>query len=213
MNDAGIHACREALRPGARESDISARMIETLRRLGADWYIRGVVCSGEHTSPQYKTVGGTDRIIQPGDLVLVDVAHAYMSYWSDVARTFVCGDRAAPEQRAVYQHCCEMLTAGLEQVKTGNTTADVVAVWEKLKRRDSVAGVGVGHGLGTTLHEIPIVHDLSLQSPTTFVPDMVIALEVYSSQGRHGVRLEQNLVVTDGGYDLLSKFPYDGTLL
>jgi len=213
MNDAGLYACRQMIRPGAREYDVSASLIETVRKLGADWYIRGVVCSGEHTSPQYKTVGGTDRIIQPNDLVLIDAAHAYMSYWSDVARVFICEDRPTPIQREVYKWCHEALMAGLEKVKPGNTTADVVICWKDMQRRAPVSFVGVGHGIGTTLHEIPIVHEPSLAAPTVFAPGMVIALEVYASRDRQGVRLEDNLIITEEGHEVISKFPYEEAFL
>ena len=213
MNDAGLYAARESIHPGAREFDVSASLLDALRSLGSDWYIRGVICSGDHTSPQYKTVGGTDRIIQPGDLVLVDSVHSYMSYWSDVARTFLCGDKPSSVQRNIYSRCHDMLLEGVELVKPGNTTADVVERWQEIKSTSPVHVTGVGHGIGTTLHEIPIVHDPALETPTEFVPGMVVALEVYASQEKEGVRLEQNLVVTDEGYEIISKLPFEENLL
>jgi Xaa-Pro aminopeptidase len=120
VSDAGLFAAVRAVEPGKRELDVSAELIAALRRLGSDWYIRGVVCSGDHAHPQYKNAGGTDRIIQPGDLVLFDVAQACMGYWSDMWRTVVCGAAALGTQRDIYQRCQEMLFGALEAVKPGS---------------------------------------------------------------------------------------------
>ena len=211
MNDAAFQSCHELIKPGVRENDVTAAMIYTLRKLGSDWQIRGVACSGEHTSPQYKTVGGTDRIIQPGDLVLIDMVHSYMSYWSDVARTIICG-KPRENQTEIYQHCYEMLLSGIEWVRPGNSTSDVINCWDKLQD-SKIQSFGVGHGIGTTLHEVPIIDHGSIKAPVEFRPGMVLALEVYASSGKHGVRLEENIEITESGYNVINRFPFDDTLL
>ena len=213
MNDGAFHACKETIKPGVRETDISSAMVAKLRQLGSDWPIRGVICSGDHTSPQYKSVGGTDRIIQPGDFVLVDMVHSYMSYWSDVARTFMCGEDPSKRQKTAYRECYEMLQAGVELIKPGNSTSDVISCWEEFKTKSDVYNFGVGHGIGTTLHEIPIIDKASMQEPTEFIPNMVLALEVYSSNGVEGIRLEQNIVVTEEGHEIISKYPFEESLM
>lgn len=211
INDAGFAACRAAIEPGVRELDVSAAIIQRLRALGSDWYIRGVVCSGDHTHPQYKTVGGTDRILQPGDLVLADVSHPYLAYWSDVSRVYACGGVVTPAQRDVHLRCHSTLWAGIEAVRAGATTADVLARWEETRPPEEFDYASVGHGLGTTLHEPPVVSPAG--GTTELEPGMVIALETYVGRDGNGVRLEENLIVTDDGYEILSKAPYEEALL
>jgi Xaa-Pro aminopeptidase len=209
VSDAGLFAAIQSIQPGKRETDVSAELIAALRRLGSDWYIRGVVSSGDHTHPQYKNAGGTDRIIQPGDLVLFDIAQACMGYWSDMGRTVVCGTAALPAQRDVYQRCQEMLFRALGAVKPGSTTADLDRELRKNSSRAEFSCSAAAHGIGTTLHEPPMMRE---GETTELQPKMVLALEVYVGRDRHGVRLEENLVVTDDGFDLITRSPYDPVL-
>jgi Xaa-Pro dipeptidase len=170
------------------------------------------VCSGDHTHPQYKNAGGTDRIIQPGDLVLFDVAHAFMGYWSDMGRTVVCGGGARKAQIEVYQRCQELVFAALEAVKPGSTMATIEEEFRKRWPPAEFFCSVAAHGIGTTLHELPLPRRHPGADAQELQPNMVLAVEAYVGRDGNGVRLEENVVVTDRGADLITRSPYDAAL-
>lgn len=213
MADAALLNCRGFIRPGVREYDISATLIHTLRTLGSDWYIRGGICSGDRTNPFLPTMGGTDRIIQPGDLVIIDCTHAYLGYWGDVTRTFLCGDRATEHQKSLYRQCYEMLQAGIEEVNPGKTTADIAAAWRRFEEVEGYATHGVVHGVGILLDTAPLLNPLSEKYPEEFLPKMALTVESFVGKGSEGVYLEEHLVVTEDGCELISRCPFEDELL
>ena len=105
----------------------------------------------------------------------------------------------------------------MEAVKPGATTADVVTRWPDYrqmgaKSEHEIFGLQYGHGVGVGLWEFPIIsRAYSIEHPVELVPGMVLALETYagSEDGRDGIRLEDEIVVTDTGYELITKFPSD----
>lgn len=212
MGDAALFACMEYIRPGLREYDVSAKLISTLRTLGADWYIRGAFASGERTSPFIAVMGGTDRILQPRDLVIIDCTHAYMGYWGDITRTFLCGDKATEEQRKIHKTCYEVLQESIEIFKPGNTTLDLARFWDDAKKEGRL-DLGILHGVGLLLSTAPRVHALTEKYLTEFLPGMVATLETYLSEGRQGVYLEEQVLVTEDGNEVMSRCPFDERLM
>jgi len=212
MGDAALLDCRDVIRPGVREHDISATLIYTLRTLGSDWYIRGGICSGERTNPYFPTMGGTDRILRPGDLVSIDCTHAYLGYWADITRTFLCGDKATEHQKGLYRQSYEMLQVGIAQVKPGKTTADVANAW----RRSGAEGYATHwfvHGVGMLLDTAPVLNRLSDEYPEEFLPNMVMSVENFVGDGREGVYLEEMVVVTEDGCEVISRCPFEDELM
>jgi len=210
--DAALWEAKEYIKPGLREYDVSSILISTMRRLGAENYIRGIIASGERTNPYYRIVGGSDRILRLGDVVVIDCVMNYMGYWADITRTFLVGSKASEEQKEIHKEAYDLLYAGIKQVGPGKTTADVAAQWYEPGVFKKWA-LDVGHGLGITLHnEAPWIHYRSFEAPVEFKPGMVLALETWAGKGRQGVRLEENLIVTETGYEIISKAPFDERL-
>ena len=114
--------------------------------------------------------------------------------------------KATAKQKDLYKQCSERLQATLDQVKPGNTTADVQA-----KLRDpedySETTIHFGHGIGLDTHEWPYVTTSSSKDPVVLEKNMTMAFETYAHDDSQGVRLEQNILITDQGYTLLSTYP------
>jgi Xaa-Pro dipeptidase len=209
-------AIKDAIRPGIRECDIVGLAMKLLYEMGHE-HTEGLVCSaGEHTNPM--DVSFTDRPIRPGELVYVDVdGAAYQGYRQCVYRTFCCG-RATAEQKELYEECRAMLYGGMSAVKAGNTTMDVCEHWPDspaywgYELWEDVGALAVAHGIGISLHELPFFsYPRAKANPVTLEEGMVIALETWTGKrgGKDGVRLEEDVLVTKDGYELLTKFPID----
>jgi Xaa-Pro aminopeptidase len=206
----------DAIRPGVRECDLIAIGMKILYESGVDHTEDFVVCSGEHTNPF--DLSFTDKPIRPGELVYIDVdAAAYLGYKPCVYRTFCCG-KATSEQKELYEECRAMLYTAVEAVKTGNTTEDLVRGWPESPSywgRETWAEcvpLAVGHGIGLSLHELPFfTPPMARKNPFKLAENMAIALEFWAGRpgGKDGVRLEEDILVTKDGYEVLTRFPID----
>ena len=206
--DAAFDRVARAIRPGMRENEVQATAADILHRLGAQWVINVQITSGSRTHPHPHL--SSDRLLQPGDLVFLDIVTLLNGYHTCYYRTLCCG-KPTEKQKDIYKKTYDMLYAGLEVVRPGATTADLVNVWPSAEywgfKSESEA---FGHGLGVGLWERPIVSRLySLDHPVELEEGMVIALETYCGEGIDGARIEEEAVVTSDGVDIITKFPCD----
>jgi Xaa-Pro aminopeptidase len=168
--------------------------------------------AGERCSPHPHNF--TDRIIRPGDQAFFDIIQAYMGYRTCYYRTFGVG-RATDAQRTAYKKAREWMDAAIEKVKPGVGTDEIAAVFPEAKEfgfSDEMEAFALqfGHGLGVALHERPIVSRLvSFDKPYEIRAGMVFALETYcpATDGRSAARIEEELVVTDTGCQIITLFP------
>lgn len=209
---------QQFIKPGVRECDIVGVGINALYEEGCD-HTEDLVCmSGPHTYPYNWTF--TDRMVRPGDLVYIDVDGAsYLGYKSCYYRTFSCG-KTTPEQDECFDQCIEMMDNALKVVKPGNTIYQMLdqfpdpSFWGR-KTWNEVDALAMAHGLGLGLHELPhatrTVQKVSQAPDITFQPGHVMAIETYagSEKGGFGVRHEDMFVVTEDGFELISKWPRD----
>ena len=213
--DAAFEDIRQAIRPGVRECDLMGIGIKRLYEMGCDETQEFVVASGPRTNPLH--IDFTDRVISPGDPVIVDINGAsYMGYKSCYYRAFLCG-RATQEQKDVYEDARRLMYNGMSAIKDGACVNDVRAKWPDSPKYwgynswPDVRGYALGHGLGISLHEAPIMFfaGLGLGPNTTFKEGMVLAVETWSGKkgGDFGIRLEEDILVTKDGYELLTKWP------
>ena len=218
INDAGLyHAIYKLDKPGLREWDVHAEYIYIMRKHGCDVPndgIRGLCASGERVNPYCRVSGGTDKIIRPGELMVIDSHMSYMGYHVDYTRTFMSSGKPTQEMIDVNKRNMEYLYSGIREVKPGNTTADVAIAWDKGMPKDwSRFTLDFGHGIGATGHEAPWITEASKDSPVEFVPNMAIAFETYIPGGPAvASRIEENLVVTETGYEIISLCPHDPKL-
>jgi Xaa-Pro aminopeptidase len=148
-----------------------------------------------------------DRALQPGDLLLIDFGAVINGYHSDMTRTFVLG-KADEQQRAIYQTVLDAQQAALDVLRPGITTTELNEAAQAVLNRSPHAqyqGEGLGHGLGMDLHEQPFI---GMGPEMTIEPGTVITIEpgIYIP-GWGGVRIEDDVVLTDDGLQRLTEFP------
>jgi Xaa-Pro aminopeptidase len=202
----------DVLRPGRRENEIVALANKRLYELGSDQVEAVNAISGERCNPHPHNF--TDRIIRPGDQAFFDIIHSFNGYRTCYYRTFGVGS-ATVAQADAYRQAREWMDAALAAIKPG-VSSDTVA--RTLPRAQDFGfdselaafGLQFAHGLGLGLHERPIISRLnSLEHPVELRAGMVFAMETYcpAADGVSAARIEEEVVVTDHGTEILTKFP------
>ncbi len=218
MVDAAYEVLYEAMRPGMRENEAVGLVNKVLYDLGSE-HVEGVnAISGERCSPHPHVY--TDRVLRPGDPVYYDILHAYMGYRTCYYRTFVVGS-ASKAQVDAYRRCRDYLDTALSLIKPGVTTAGVVKVWPKAQEfgfasEEAAFALQYGHGVGLSIWEKPIFSRLvSFDHPETIEEGMVFALETFwpASDGWSAARIEEQLVVTKNGCEIITRFPAEQLLV
>jgi Xaa-Pro aminopeptidase len=218
MVDAAYDTLYEFLRPGVRENECVGLVSKSLYDMGSE-FVEGVnAISGERCAPHPHVY--SDRIIRPGDPAFFDILHSYMGYRTCYYRTFAVGS-ASPAQRDAYTRCREFIDNAIALVRPGATTADIVSVWPTAQDfgfpdEEAAFGLQYGHGVGLSIWEKPIFSRLvSLDHPEVLEEGMVFALETYwpSSDGLGAARIEEELVVTADGCEVITKFPAEELLV
>jgi Xaa-Pro aminopeptidase len=218
MVDAAYEELYRFLRPGVRENECVGLVSKVLYDLGSE-YVEGVnAISGERCSPHPHVY--SDRLIRPGDPAFFDILHSYMGYRTCYYRCFAVGS-ASPAQRDAYVRCREYMDQAIAQVRPGATTADIVAVWPRAEEfgfpnEEAAFALQYGHGVGLSIWEKPIFSRLvSLDYPETLEEGMVFALETYwpAADGWSAARIEEEVVVTATGCEVITKFPAEELLV
>ncbi len=212
MVDTAFDRVAQAVRPGVQENELSAIVYHLLYSMGCDQVEAVNVASGPGTNPHSSLT--SDRAIQPGDMLYLDILNCYSGYRTCVVRTFVCG-KPTEEQKDNYRRAYEWLRASIEVVKPGATTADIAKQWPSAEEmgmgtEEEAYCLALGHAIGFALWEKPIISRLfSLEHPVVLQENMVIALETHAGSGVNGARIEEEVVVTRNGYEVITKYPCD----
>jgi Xaa-Pro aminopeptidase len=218
MVDAAYDRLYEQLRPGFRENECVALVNKVLYELGSE-FVEGVnAISGERCSPHPHVF--TDRALRPGDPAYFDILHSYMGYRTCYYRTFAVGS-ASPALVDAYKRCRYYLDAAIALIRPGATTADVVSVWPEAHEfgfpdEEAAFALQFGHGVGLAIWEKPIFSRLvSLDHPEEIREGMVFALETFwpSSDGWSAARIEEQLVVTASGCEVITRFPAEDLIV
>jgi len=218
MVDAAYDQLYEFLRPGIRENECVGLVSKVLYDMGSE-FVEGVnAISGERCSPHPHVY--SDRVIRPGDPAFFDILHSYMGYRTCYYRTFAVGS-ASVAQRDAYKRCRAYMDEAIALVKPGATTADIVSIWPRAEEfgfadEEAAFALQYGHGVGLSIWEKPIFSRLvSLEHPEVLEEGMVFALETYwpASDGWSAARIEEELVVTADGCEVITKFPAEDLLV
>jgi Xaa-Pro aminopeptidase len=207
----------EWLKPGVKESYITAKVNEFLYENGFDFVYDIIVASGGNTSPYRRW--HTDKVIREGDLVIIDQnAVGPGGYFVDFVRCFKVGGRWTPKEKDLYKECHASMYAAIEQMKAGNTTADVAAALPKYADDEfgTVTLQQFAHSIGLSLYEgMWISRAYSLEYPVELEEGMYFACETFSGHPglEQTVRLEENLLVTSDGPVIFTKHPFDDAAL
>src|SRR5919197_995461 len=218
MVDAAYEELYRVMKPGMRENECVALVSKVLYDLGSE-YVEGVnAISGERCSPHPHIF--SDRALRPGDPAYFDIIHSYMGYRTCYYRTFVVGS-ASPAQVDAYKRCRDYLDAAISLIKPGVTTADVVTIWPRAEEfgfpnEEAAFALQFGHGVGLSHWEKPVFSRLvSLDHPETIEEGMVFALETFwpAADGWSAARIEEQLVVTKDGCEIITRFPAEELLV
>ncbi len=212
MVDGVYQDIAEALKPGVRENEIVALANKRLYEYGSDQVEAVNAISGERCNPHPHNF--TDRIIRPGDQAFFDIIHSFNGYRTCYYRTFGVG-WATQSQQDAYKQAREWMDAALDAIRPGVGSDQVAAVLPKAEdfgfdSELAAFGLQFAHGLGLGLHERPIISRLnSMKDPVELRAGMVFAMETYcpASDGSSAARIEEEVVVTDYGIEVLTRFP------
>src|SRR5438270_2903487 len=218
MVDAAYEELYRVMKPGMRENECVALVSKVLYDLGSE-DVEGVnAISGERCSPHPHIF--SDRALRPGDPAYFDIIHSYMGYRTCYYRTFVVGS-ASRAQVDAYKRCRDYLDAAISLIKPGVTTADVVTIWPRAEEfgfpnEEAAFALQFGHGVGLSHWEKPVFSRLvSLDHPETIEEGMVFALETFwpATDGWSAARIEEQLVVTADGCEVMTRFPAEELLV
>jgi len=215
----GMKRMREVLHPGLRENELWSVLHQTNIAHGGEWIETRLLSSGPRTNPWMQECG--DRLIESGDLVAFDTdmigPHGYCA---DISRTYQCDpQQPTPEQRRLYRHAFEQLQHDRQIFRPGRTLRDVVEDEWAIPEEFSPYRYGLAHGVGLK-DEYPFLpnrEDIDrLSDPDQVIETgMVFSLESYIGAvgGHEGVKLEDQLLISNDGPELLSRFPFKDVLL
>jgi Xaa-Pro dipeptidase len=207
LTSEGMHVAYEAVAAGVREYEVAAEIEYAMRKLGSSGTaFETIVASGACSA--FPHGGCSDKKIQEGDLVVVDVGATYKFYRSDMTRTLVAG-KPSKKQKKLYQTVKTAQDKAFEALKPNVKAKDVDAAARKII---GDAGYGeffvhnLGHGVGLEVHEPPI---LSPDSKDVLVAGNVVTVEpgVYLV-GYGGVRIEDTVLMRENGAKKLTNGPY-----
>jgi Xaa-Pro dipeptidase len=212
MVDGVYQGIVERLKPGIRENDIVAFANQRLYEMGSDQVEAINAISGERCNPHPHNF--TDRWIRPGDQAFFDIIHSFNGYRTCYYRTFSVAS-ATPAQRDAYTQSREWMDRGIAGIRPGVGTDEVAALLPKAEEfgfgsEMEAFGLQFAHGLGLGLHERPIISRLnSMKEPIELRAGMVFALETYcpASDGYSAARIEEEIVLTDDGPQVITLFP------
>jgi Xaa-Pro aminopeptidase len=218
MVDAAYEELYRALKPGIRENELVGIAAKTLYDLGSEDVEAVNAIAGERCNPHPHVF--SDRVLRPGDPAYFDILHSYMGYRTCYYRTFAVGS-ASPAMVDAYKRCRDMLDQAIAMVKPGITTADIAANWPRAQEfgfpdEEACFGLQYGHGVGLSIWEQPVMSRLvSLDHPVTLEAGMVFALETFwpASDGWSAARIEEEILVTETGHEVLTRFPAETLLV
>ncbi|MCX7680491.1 MAG: Xaa-Pro peptidase family protein [Anaerolineae bacterium] len=236
--DAGQEAARRAIAAGISELELAAEVEAAIRRAGHEGFqplrdpgARGggvLLMSGEHLTVRgghglvvtgaglspAMPYGPSQRLLSPGDLVVVDIGSTWQGYTADESRTFVVG-QASAEQRALFAVAYAVEEAVCQTLRPGLPVAEVYRVAEAVVAQGAppffapgslILPGFVGHGVGLEVDEPPV---LWTRDETVLAEGMVLAVEVEVSAPERGmmVKLEDTVVVHSEGCEWLTHAP------
>jgi Xaa-Pro aminopeptidase len=162
----------------------------------------------------------TDRALRPGDPAYFDILHSYMGYRTCYYRTFAVSSASRPLVDA-YKRCRYYLDAAIDLIRPGATTGDVASIWPAAQEfgfpdEEAAFALQFGHGVGLSIWEKPVFSRLvSLEHPEVIQEGMVFALETFwpASDGWSAARIEEQLVVTHDGAQVITRFPAEDLVI
>ena len=217
--EAAVAAVREAIRPGVSENELFAIMYGEVIRQGGEFIETRLLTTGQRTNPWFNEASG--RRVRPGELVALDTdTIGCYGYYSDFSRTFRCGPgRPTDYQKMLYRMSHDQVQHNIELIRPGIAFCEIAdRAWKIPQRFVDQRYTSVMHGVGMHGETPFIAHAMDFETygrEGHLVPGMVVSVESYIGEkgGREGVKLEEEVLVTETGGALISRFPFEDELL
>jgi Xaa-Pro aminopeptidase len=218
-SEAAVAKVREAIRPGISEQELFATMYHEVIAGGGEMIETRLLSSGPRTNPWFNEA--STKRVRPGELVALDTdTIGNFGYYSDFSRTFFCGPgRPSGEQKALYQMAYDQVHHNIDIIEPGMSYREVAeAAWKIPERLVERRYTSVMHGCGMHGETPFIAHAMDFGEfggEGIIEPGMVLCIESYIGEvaGPEGVKLEEEVVVTETGVEKISHFPYEDELL
>lgn len=205
ISDIAFTEVLKIIKEGVSEKEIAGYMEYIQRKLGAeDRSFDTILASGYRSALPHGVA--SDKLIQKEEFITMDFGAYYDGYVSDITRTIYYGNNISEKHKEVYNMVLEAQLLGVNTVKAGmmsNEVDTVVRNYFSEKGYGEYFGHGLGHGIGLEIHELPY---LSRMSEIELKENMVVTVEpglYFDNWG--GVRIEDDVVVTKNGCEILNK--------
>ena len=205
--DACFEHVQRLIQPGVTEYDINLDIEFFIRRQGAEIAFPPIVVSGERSARPHGKA--SEKKLEVGDFLTMDFGAKVEGYCSDITRTVVVGE-ATDRHREIYNQVLKAEVECINAIKPGVRAADVDTLARTILDEKGLAqyfGHGLGHGLGALVHD---AGRMNKTSQNVFEPGQIWTVEpgVYIP-GFGGVRIEDDVLVTENGVETLTKSPKD----
>jgi Xaa-Pro dipeptidase len=213
--EGGMAAMQTAMVPGITENALWSKLHQVNIERGGEWIETRLLSSGPRTNPWFREC--SMRAIEDGDLVCfdTDLIGPY-GYCADISRSWLCGDgKPSDEQRRLYSLAMEqidfninILKAGMEFRDISNSAWKIPDEFQKNRYGSLIHGVGLADEYPSIKHS----QDFERRGYDGLVqPGMTLCVEAYigSEHGTEGVKLEEQVLITETGVERLSTYPYE----
>lgn len=212
----------KSIHAGIRECEVLAEAMHVLYSFGMETpQCNLIVTSGDGTAPLRRFA--SDKLINWGELVFLDLGGCFNGYFSDFTRTVILG-KPNGIQKKIYRAVYQMMMEIQNTMKPGKTNAEVNEAARKVVIDCGFKGYDylglLGHSIGVTGLTYPVVGEVAAMGSehvTELKPGMIFSMEpgifIPQTPGGGGIRLEDTILITEDGNEVLTKTPYDENLL
>ena len=220
LTEAAMTHMEAALRPGMSENELWSIFNQHVLATGGEYAETRLLSSGARTNPWFQEC--SDKIIAPGELVAFDTdIVGCFGYYTDFSRTFHVPGAGAPnaEQKALYRMAADQLERNIALLRPGMSFRDYSRqAWPIPDGYRENRYLDIVHGCGMTGEWPLIAHDMDWDDvgyDGDIEPGMTLCVEAYIGHrdGTEGVKLEEQVLITEDGIDRLSTYGYSETLM
>ncbi len=217
--ETAVECLRAAIKPGQTENELWSILHQSVIAQNGDYCETRLLNSGARTNPWFQETG--NKVIGENELIALDTdVVGCHGYYSDFSRTFHSGpDKPTPLQRELYRTAYEQVYHNMEILKPGVSFREYARrAWEIPPRFFDNRYYLSAHGVGMT-GEYPYLYHRADYDDAGYdgivEPGMTLCVESYIGEkdGFEGVKLEQQILITEGGNQLMSRFPFETDLL